>query len=80
VSLEVEPEPELRKRMVSLPTTLYLPDEEVNTLRLTGARLLRESAGFQQLLRGLGADLKGAPTSPTTSSSTRPETSGANPM
>lgn len=80
VSLEVEPEPELRKRMVSLPTTLYLPDEEVNTLRLTGARLLRESAGFQQLLRGLGADLKSAPTSPTTSSSTRPGTPGANPM
>ena len=43
-----------------------------------GARLLRESAGFQQLLRGLGADLKSAPSTPP--SSTRPGTPGADPM
>ncbi len=43
-----------RERFMNMPTTFVLPAEDVDGLRDIGARLLRESADFQELLREWG--------------------------
>jgi NTE family protein len=43
-----------RERFMNMPTTFVLPPDDVDRLREIGARLLRESPDFQDLLREWG--------------------------
>ena len=43
-----------RERFMNMPTTFVLPPDDVDRLRMIGARLLRESPDFQELLREWG--------------------------
>lgn len=51
VNLPDLPESELRQRVLNLPTSFYLPHEDVNALKQAAAILLQQSTAFQQLLR-----------------------------
>jgi len=64
VSLQAVAESPLRRRLLALPTTLYLPPEQVEQLRETGSRLLRDAPEFQRLLRAIGVPAR--PDTPTT--------------
>ena len=57
VSLRSVPNEHERHKLMRLPTSLYLPIEDVRTLRDTGRRLVRESVDFQR------SNTKGLPTS-----------------
>ena len=47
-------DPVERTYLANLPTTLALPEEAVDRLRVAGARLLQESLQFQTLVRQMG--------------------------
>ena len=49
-------DPALRKEMLNVPTTLYLPGPTVEKLKRVGAELLTQSEEFRQLQKAL--DLK----------------------
>ncbi len=53
ISLRGVPEARLRKKLVSLPTTLYLPQAVTRELREVGSEMLRQSPDFQRLLKSL---------------------------
>jgi NTE family protein len=53
VSFDVLPDAKERRYFKELPTSFVLADEEVDQLREVGGRLLRESPGFQGLLKEL---------------------------
>lgn len=50
-----------RRYFMALPTSFHLPDEAVDRLREVGGRLLRESAGFQALLKAGVRPMTAAP-------------------
>ena len=54
VSFDALIDREERAYMNALPTSLKLPDEDVDRLRSAGRRLLRESSAFQGALRAMG--------------------------
>lgn len=54
VTFEAEKDPELRRKLQQIKTTLQLPQEEVELLVSAGERLLRQSPDFQRLLHDLG--------------------------
>ena len=54
VSFDAMADPEERAYLNALPTSLALPDEDVDRLRQAGRRLLRASTAFQELLRVMG--------------------------
>ena len=58
VSLRSEHDAVLRQKLLAIPTTLYLPPAEVQQLRETGARMLRDSPEFQRLLGEIGVPEK----------------------
>lgn len=51
ISFDAIADPEERRYFMTLPTTFVLPPEDVDRLREIGGRLLRESAGFQVLIK-----------------------------
>lgn len=51
VSFDAIADPEERRYFMTLPTTFVLPPEAVDRLREIGGRLLRESPGFQELIK-----------------------------
>ncbi len=53
VSLQHVADPDERKALLAIPTTLYLPPAQTQALRAVAGRLIRESADFQRLLREL---------------------------
>lgn len=55
ISLRGVPDARLRKKLVSLPTTLYLPQGVTKELREAGAEMLIQSPDFQRLLQALDA-------------------------
>jgi NTE family protein len=55
VTLTAEPDRAARKRLMSIPTTLQLQKGDVQLLKEYGAKALRNSQGFKQLLESLGA-------------------------
>lgn len=63
ISFDAIADPEERRYFMTLPTTFALPPEAVDRLREIGGRLLRESPGFQALIkRGIRrVDDAGAP-------------------
>ena len=54
VSFDAIKDPKERERFMNMPTTFVLPPDDVDRLREIGARLLRESPDFQELLREWG--------------------------
>ena len=54
VALRSERNAALRQKLLAIPTTLYLPPDEVALLRETGARMLREAPEFQRLISEIG--------------------------
>lgn len=54
VSLRSVPDLHLRKSLMKLPTSLELPESEVNTLREIAGKLIRESPDFQRLVQEIG--------------------------
>jgi NTE family protein len=64
VSFDAMADPEERAYLNALPTSLTLPDEDVDRLRRAGRRLLRESSAFQELLRVMGWPSTAEATSP----------------
>jgi NTE family protein len=54
VSFDAITDPAERAYLLHLPTTLSLPEEAVDRLRVAGGRLLRESPQFQTLMREMG--------------------------
>lgn len=50
VNLPDLPEGELRQRVLNLPTSFYLPHEDVNALKQAATILLQQNAAFQNLL------------------------------
>jgi len=56
VSFDAITEPAERRYFMDLPTSFVLPGEAVDKLRAVGGRLLRESRGFQALLRQIEAN------------------------
>jgi NTE family protein len=54
VSFDAIADPAERAYLLHLPTTLSLPEEAVDRLRVAGGRLLRESPQFQTLIREIG--------------------------
>ena len=54
VSFDAMTDPAERTYLLNLPTTLTLPEEAVNRLRVAGASLLRDSPQFQALMRQMG--------------------------
>ena len=55
VSLQAVADTKTRQQLLAMPTTLYLPPADVQLLRETGARMLRESPEFQRLIHALGS-------------------------
>lgn len=55
VSLQAVANVKLRQQLLALPTTLYLPPNQVQLLRDTGAHMLREAPEFQHLMRIIGS-------------------------
>lgn len=51
LSLQDLPDGELRHRVLNLPTTFYLPHEDVNALKQSATILLQQSPEFQKLLK-----------------------------
>ena len=58
VSFDAITDPQERRYFMELPTSFVLPAEAVDKLRAVGGRLLRESRGFQTLLRQIEANRK----------------------
>jgi NTE family protein len=54
VSFDAVADPVERDYLKALPTSFVLPPEDVDRLRATAARVLRESPGFRDLVRELG--------------------------
>ena len=54
ISFEAIKDPKERERFMNMPTSFVLPPDDVDRLREIGARLLRESPDFQELLREWG--------------------------
>jgi NTE family protein len=54
VSFENIEDPAEREKFMNMPTSFVLPPEDVDKLRETAGRLLRQSEDFQSLLRVLG--------------------------
>ena len=54
VSFEAIKDSNERDRFMNMPTSFVLPPDDVDRLREIGARLLRESPDFQELLREWG--------------------------
>jgi len=54
VSFDAIPEPEERAYFMNLPTSFVLPPEAIARLREVAGRLLRQSAGYESVLRELG--------------------------
>ena len=54
VSFDAIKDPNERERFMNMPTSFVLPPDDVDRLRDIGARLLRESADYQDLLREWG--------------------------
>jgi NTE family protein len=54
VSFDAITDPAERAYLLHLPTSLTLPEEAVDRLRVAGGRLLRESPQFQTLIREIG--------------------------
>ena len=50
VSFDEIANPKERERFMNMPTSFVLPAGDVDALRDVGAKLLRESADFQELL------------------------------
>jgi NTE family protein len=56
VSFDAITDPAERRYFMDLPTSFTLPAEAVDRLRAVGGRLLRESRGFQALLKQIEAN------------------------
>lgn len=63
--------PIAKSRIMSIPTTLSLPRDDVDFLIETGAHLLRKSADYQALLRSFHGESKGQGPEPATPNRTR---------
>lgn len=55
VSLRLLPDAQQRRELLALPTSLFLPAEQVQRLRQAAGQLVRQSADYQRLLREIGA-------------------------
>lgn len=53
VSLRRVPDPDARAKLLSVPTSLYLPREDVQALRDIGASQLRDSPDYRRLMKRL---------------------------
>lgn len=47
-------DPDERKFFLNLPTSFFLPNDDIDRIRLAGHRLLRQNQAYQHLLRDLG--------------------------
>ncbi|MBS1170337.1 MAG: patatin-like phospholipase family protein [Burkholderiaceae bacterium] len=56
VSLRDIADPVERERFMAIPTTLALPKQDVDELRLLGRRMLRESPEMQRMLRDMASE------------------------
>ena len=54
VSFDAIKDPKERERFMNMPTSFVLPPDDIDRLRDIGARLLRESSDYQDLLREWG--------------------------
>jgi NTE family protein len=54
ISFDAVKDPAQRARLMNMPTSFVLPAEDVDLLRETAGQLLRESEGYESLLRELG--------------------------
>ena len=61
VSFDAITDPQERRYFMELPTSFVLTAEAVDKLRAVGGRLLRESRGFQTLLRRIEANRAAMP-------------------
>jgi NTE family protein len=66
VALREVPDARLRKKLLSLPTTLFLPEAVTRQLREVGGEMLRQSPEFQRLMQALAdpAQLASSPPAP----------------
>lgn len=62
VSFEQLPDPREREFFLNMPTSFALNPHQVDCLIAAGRKLLRESAGYQALLRDLGGSLSSSAT------------------
>jgi NTE family protein len=56
IDFEHVKDPKKRQHLLTLPTSFYLPEDDVDLLRETGATLLRESPEFKRLLLDLKSE------------------------
>lgn len=56
LNLRELPESQLRKNVLNIPTTFYLPPNDINDLKTAARALLQQSAEYKRLLADLAAD------------------------